>query len=175
MAATLARDARAEVYADLQGIIHKVVGRFCHLYGTDFEDYLSLANLTFLRCFKIFDANLSTKFSTFVHSRIWFAMMEQRRTDARSRRIHKIQPDADVDTLTEEWKGFSLVDFMDELNSDCQMVVELVFSRDVQLALLERKVNGRMTSRSVIREVLEDLGWTQQRIVETFDEIASAL
>lgn len=170
----LARDIRAEVYTDLQHLIHSLVGKFCARYGTDFDDYLSLAHLTFLKCFAKFDPSQSS-FTTFIHWKIWYRMMEQRRTDARTYRVSKIASDVDVEMIPRKGSPFSFVDLIDELSEDSRMVVQLVFGRDVQLALQSRNANGPHTARSAIREVLEDLGWTRQRIVETFDEIAAAL
>ena len=119
-------DARAEVYADLQKMIHQLVHRFCRRYSTNVDEYLSLAHLTFLQCFETFDAHRS-RFSTYVYSKIQFAFLEQHRRDCYSH--SRLEIVSEVEDVATTWPRFSLIDVLDELTTDGREVVDLLFSR----------------------------------------------
>jgi sigma-70-like protein len=174
-ALALAIDANTEVYEDVKRMIFKIVHEFCSRHRhLDFNEMLSLANLTFVKCLTSYDHRRSS-FSTHVYLRVRYRLLEEYRELARKAGVHK-HCDTPVETCPSKKNDFWLVEFLDELSDDATTVVSLVFSgRDVPHVLSEMRSGTPATIRKAIRTVLHEIGWTSTRIIESFAEITKAL
>lgn len=171
-ATALCLDARTETFADMKDFLHRLVGKFITRHGGDWDDYLSFAYMTFLESFARFNPSKGS-FHKFVSTRVWYRLMEERREGARKhkcRRIGEVCPD----TLPTR-RTFSWVELMDSLSEDGQTVIRLTFGKDVAVAVAGMRQNRPDTIRHAIREVLTDIGWDEDRITSSFDEILDVL
>ena len=187
MSTALRIDARTDTYNDLKKMILGLAYRYAIQHGEAFTEYLSLANLTFLKCFEWYDDSKKMMFSSFVYQKICFAFADHQRDKIRRSQQQENwighQTTTDVDATVDPRNTFFLVDFFDELTEDAKTVAKLTLdSTEIRHALSEMTTvknpsDGtiRRHTRQAIQNMLSDLGWTASRIRKTFEEIADAL
>ena len=187
MSAALRIDARTETYNDLKKMISGLAYRYAIKHGEAFTEYLSLANLTFLKCFEWYDDSKKVLFSSFVYQRTILAFTDHQREKVRKHRQQERhmgqQTTTEVDATADKRNPFFLVDLIDELTEDGKTVAMMTLqSMEVRHALFDTPATKKTSdgairrhTRQALQDVLSDLGWTASRIRETFEEIADAL
>lgn len=175
--AALAIDARTETYSDLKGMIFGLAHHYSKPFPQERDEAISQAHLAFLESFADFNRSRS-QFGTFVNMRIRSKLLEWQRTLMRRRILGNIV-DNEMDAYQSS-PSFTtrMIDTIDELSEDAKEVLRLTLDspRDVIHAIYERGDyhNPRFYKAAII-ETLKDLGWTAERIFESFTEIREAL
>lgn len=181
MAATstaLQQHSFTETYHDVENLVYKTVHEFIARYGGEFEEQAGDAHLSFVLAYHTYKEG-KTKFSYWTRFTIWTELLEKQRESLR-RRLPSVSLFADEgkdgwDAETPH-SGFCLMEFLDELTEDARIVARLAVDTPLGLAnqMVERGGSGT-ARRSVLRNYLEGLGWTAERIKESFTEIAHVL
>lgn len=148
-------------YADCEDTIKRSVYAYWRKYHGDLEEYMSLASEVFCKAYESFDYGKHPSFNRYLHWMIWNALLSRYNKEKRRKQVPLF-----TDNLSRRTKEFHLEEFLDDLSADGATVVKLSLS----LASPRAKVK-----KSLIKEVLKELGWTMQRILESFSEIAEAL
>ena len=173
MAVTL--DARTEAYADVKGIIYQVVHKFCSRHKADFDEMLSIANLAFCECWPRYDSN-KARFTTHVYLRVYYAMLETCRKNKRRSEVFQFV-ETDASELSTARKECFVVDLLDELSTDARTIVNIVLNgRETSHVMQNSQCNNTAAStKNAIAKVLNEIGWSTARVIESFMEIEHAL
>lgn len=173
--------AKTHTYDDVKRLIYQTVHRFYKRYGGDLQELQAQANLIFLESYESHDPE-KAQFSTWLVFTLWKRLQGNLRRDLRHR---ELAPTVALGNITmPDRTHFDLDQFMDELSEDARTVASLVLDlpMDIRLSLETRKQRkgwDRQTPceniKGALVEFLWDLGWTTQRIGESFREIGLAL
>lgn len=145
-----------------------------HPEGTrpwDFDEMLSQAYEDFLRARKFYKEGKGAKFSTYVRCVIWRGMLD--RLNRESRRTSRL------DTREATKLNLPSTDEVNEValgdaSPDAQIVVKLALSPSLEMLSDMNGDTPRKRKRALV-SFLKDLGWTMERILESFHEIAEVL
>jgi hypothetical protein len=177
MLTELDRLAAAEAYADTHHLLDAVVLSHLRRYGGDGEEYRSEADEWWLKAFLGYDPACGTEFRTWVRTKAALGVLERHReTYRRQNLLHRRHVD-----LTRHAEArcpeFDMEGFLEGLSEDAQVVVRLVLERpiDIELNLLARGGPEAKNYKGAVREFLKDLGWSFNRVMETFKEIKEYL
>lgn len=165
-------DAHTEVYHDLKRMLHQIVSKFCSRHGENFDEMLAIANLAFCECLPQYEKQ-KARFTTHVYLRVYYSLLETFRRNKRRAEVFCFA-DVEADSLAVNRHETFMTDLFDELNDDARTVVKLVLKgRDVSHSMQE--CNTIKSTKTAVRNVLNEIGWTASRITESFNEIAHAL
>jgi RNA polymerase sigma factor (sigma-70 family) len=160
----------SDTYNDVEKLIYHVANKVHAKHGGDIEELVSEANVAFMKAYKAYSPDRHTKFSTFLYCVIWNHLLTFIR-DNRSMPV--VDTGSVVDNRPEP---FMVWDFVEGLTEDAATVVGLVFTSPAELVeAAEGKGNQIRNWRSSIRRYLLNQGWSTDRVIECFSEIAAAL
>ena len=167
------RKTASETYEEVQDLIRHTVWRLCRRFpGSDFDELMAEAETVFLATWLEYDGR--TRFSTRLNHEIWFALFERLRCRAREKQRY-----ADVEDLdsVETGRTFDLPAWLSELPADVAVVVRLVLDSPADVVRAVRESGGRPRNykRTVKQYLRTRLGWSWERITETFDDVRRAL
>lgn len=170
---TQANWAAEETFKEHKGLIHSTVKEFAKqkgVCGDGFEDMTSQAMLYYTQAYVSHDPEVAN-FSTHARFKIWMGLLEQARKIAKEKaRMQRVG----LETLPLTHKeGFSPEKFFSDLSPDAQFLGQLVL--DPPSGLAQRGVDKVPSIRASLKKFLKDLGWSMERITETFQEIREAL
>lgn len=173
MSAVLKETPCSMTYEDVQPLIDGLARTFKRRYGGDQEDLVGELSIAFLEAYESFEPEVGT-FDNHMYFRGYKHLLEQARISAKRRRLKpRVLMDLEACQAPPE---FNLVDFMDELSKDAQRVIRLTLRTPVSLAEeIEVRGDKPRIVRSIIRTHLLFVGWTRERIRETFAEIKTVL
>lgn len=174
MSTTVLKDSPASItYEDVRPLLDVIVRQFKRKYGRDEEESLSELNVAFVEAYDKYDPDRGS-FQDCVYFMGYKRLLEKERLAARrNKKLHRT--DCEMGTLHSP-TDFNVVDFMDELSADAQRVVRLTLQTPrTLLEELEERGSNPKTFRSVLRAHLIFLGWTRDRVCETFNEIQTVL
>lgn len=179
MSATLAltkyqRTSCEETYHDVENLIYDLCWQFKRKFGGDINELIADANTHFMRAYQAqsFDPSKS-KFSTWVSNIVWRGLLCDHTRD-RTRRVQVIA--SEKMDLNEAKLESKLLAAMAELTGDAATVLRLVVDMPEELAAASRARGGQPRNiRSALREYLAGIGWSYERVAESFDEIRSIL
>lgn len=153
-----------ETHADVEPAIMAAAVTFQRRYGGDLEEIKSEAAFHYL---KAYNGHVPEKgnFGPRIRFVVWNGLLDTKRTQAS--RHAKLPRDwsAEMDRFQDKVR-FDVDRFVSELSEDSAKVV--------QLALQAHRRNLSYT-RSLLTDILTDLGWAAERIAECFGEIKDAL
>jgi len=168
MELTLRQDAVNETYADFELLVFKTVHEFVAETGGRFEDWMEHAGPLFMIAYDGWDPRRS-KFSTYLRWVLWRGLQEvQRRLAKRNGKVIFTEIDPE---LWEAPRTFDRVAFMDGLSEDARLVVAAALDTPWGFDPDPPQV------RALLRDYLSQpaLGWSPQRIRDSFREIRRAL
>lgn len=171
------RDAATETYTDVERLIAKLVWKYSADWGPfrDSEEIRAEANLVFVKAFHEYDRSRS-EFTTCLQFKIW--KWFQNRMRKHYAELHRMRMEtANLNLITRKQSRFHLPDLIDELSSDAATIVRLIVDtpNDLRHILKHRHSGTAINVRWALAEFLKDLGWTVERITESFTEIKEAL
>lgn len=178
-AAELRQHYFTETYTDVEKLVYSTVHEFIGRYGGEFEELVSEANLAFVIAYHRYTDGTS-KFSYWVRYIIWKLLLEQQRNKLRRSppqpNVSLHGDDGEIVFDRGDHPQFCLMEFLDELTEDAKIVTLLAVDTPLGLTkqMVEKGGSG-MQRRAVLRDYLEGLGWTAERIKESFTEIGALL
>ena len=179
MNAILEKDILTETVKDEENLINKLAWKFCRSFGGRFEDIQAEANLLFVEAYNHYDET-KAKLSTWLYHYIWGRL----KNTLRKNRIHCYQlpddrfdeDDAHLEVLLKE-PASPFFELMDSASDDVRDIIQLALfppavpftDKDFQMGTSYCK------ARVELRSHLRNLGWTWDRIKESFTEIREIL
>lgn len=160
-----------QTYADVEKLIAKTCWQFAKRFGGDVEELIADANTHFMRAYMAasFDSSKS-KFSTWVRTIVWRGLI----SDARHNRRHRVE--MDLDLLEGACERPTIDALFEDISEDARIVVALAIQTPDALYDVAMARGGCPRNfRGAIRDYLEGLRWTAERITESFAEIKDAL
>lgn len=167
------REGPAEVaYEDVKPVLKKVVRAYMHAHGGDEGELLSFAHEALMLSLRKFDPQRRTPFAKWVAWKVWYALNEQRRVEAKTKR-----PEADSDAIEEvaerpapaRWQTF-----VADLGPDAATVVRLVSDPPPRLEARQKRMSrlgGRAVYGALFAFLQQDVGWGPGRIARAFAEV----
>lgn len=200
MATALAEYAATETYRDTVKLIWKCIHNFQRQYGTILgtrEELLSLANDCWWDAYTSYHRDSACQFSTWLVSKIKYGLAERLRTCLIQKSYAKTRKDKPGSMLlrlpevphdAEGFPQFDAIparhsfcgwfhDLLDSLSDDAQSIARLVADMPDDLAEVLRFTPGSSagTVRRGLTQYLAGLGWSVERIRESFAEITKAI
>lgn len=165
-------------YEYLYDMLKRLALRYVR-YGYDLDDLMQEACTAFLLAHIGFDRELGS-YRGWVYTKVSMRLMEYHRKQTQIRQIKGKEVD-----VQDWWNQFWLVDFLDELGDDAKVVTKIILESPMELRLAlksrvrktwyAKKEPNPRDVRGALSEVLSDIGWTKQRILDSFTEIRRAL
>ena len=158
----------AEMHFAMMSEVHSLANQFCRKHSSFRKDEaLSVVDMAFIESFQSYDPDKGASFSTWFH---WIA--QKRLLTLLEKEIETISIEVDVvDPCSSHF-----LDFVDELSEDARIVVELVLETPKELLrLIQDKWHPRRKTRDNLRQYLVRLGWSIDRVRESFGEIRRVL
>ena len=171
--AILQKEILTETYEDVKDLIAKIVWNFQTTHGGDFEELLAEANLIFVLAFDTHDET-EAQLSTWLYNCINPSLLNYMKEEWRHPTISI--DDKNTDTSSLYSSSFSIMDLLDELESDAHVVLHLLLDTPeeiVNIALTKGKAQRHL--KAELKRHLHKMGWTMKRITKTFEEIRKVL
>lgn len=170
------RMALSETYADVERLVYKTCWQFVERHGGEFDECLSIANGAYMEAYRTHTASRS-RFSTWLRTCVWYALLNAERAESRRRErtVHDNGPLLDIVAENADGlKRLSTDGLLSELGDDAATVVRITLDAGRELAAMAsfRKAPDH---RSAICQYLHGVGWTMDRIAESFREIRGAI
>jgi RNA polymerase sigma factor (sigma-70 family) len=167
-------------FEEHQRILYHVAWQVWSIYGGDFDDYFGQAQIIFMDAFDDFHADKGAKLSTWLFYKVRRGLIDYVRKQRAMTRgeSHKID-EVFLETYSTGIRNFSMIEFLDELNEDAHIVLELFLNTP-------RKVFGDIRNkytrldhvqyhlRNRLSNILHQMGWKRSRINAAFDELRRA-
>lgn len=151
--------ALTETYSDAISVIQKTVYRFWRKYGGDIRELMAEANFHFMTAYAKYEQDKGS-FDGFVSFIVFKQLLESLRLTTRRRA--KLGTQQGLEGLEEQQNTFRMFEFLEELSQDAATVVRVLFELD-------------QPNKGKLRSALNNLGWTANRIAESFQEITNIL
>ena len=170
----LCMDAETETFLDVERLVHDITHSFLRHHGIsryDYEEWHAEACLAFAFAYRDYDRNRS-RFSTCLWKYIWYALREKVKQDAPHWNLPSLPENADIEFMKCPIDYWSEPIDTSRLSSDACGVIRIVLGSFGQIDTQEAKP-GEI--RLLIYDFLSGMGWSFQRVVESFSEIRTAL
>jgi hypothetical protein len=168
-----------ETYRDSLPYISAIINRLESRSPATWDEMQSDANLVFMLTYKDFmDGKVPVPFLARLQQLLKWRLVGAIQEILRVRRTHKEVsiPNEDIRQKTSD---FVLQEFIETLSEDARIVVALSLEAtseiDHALSLRRNAQVSRKKTRGLLRRILTQLGWDNQRIMDTFNEIGRAL
>lgn len=175
--AALQKDILTETYEDIKSLIFDTVWRFIGKYGGNIDDLMAEANLIFIECVDEYDET-KAKFPTWLTNSINYGLLDYIKKEYKQTHISIDREDTKIEP--ESPSQFSMIELLDEMQQDGLIILKLFLETPtevIQNVLDEGKrlnhIQGFMRTR--LRNRLRQMGWTLQRITESFEEIKTVI
>lgn len=173
-----------ETFYDVENLMYDTINQFrrSYPYAGDAEELLSQSQQIFMRAYRTHLPSMG-KFSSWFRFLQWKILLENvRRNAMRNARMTRVDVE-EMDSLgTTPLPRFNLEEFAEELacdlSEDAKTVMRLTVDAPMEVLIALEQRGGKMNPRSVkasLREFLKDVGWTTERVTESFTEITKAL
>jgi len=159
-------------YSQIKSIVYKSSAQFLHLYGGNFKELVSQANVACIKAWNTYDPERGTKISTWVKFVVDRELIENLRKNLAKKRNPPISSDNNIEQVISPYKTFDLGEFLRDLSDDARTVIELLLTMPNDLAFLTRR--PKQTWTVLVRELVR-MKWTKQRISKIYKEISEAL
>lgn len=167
--------AVTDTYEDVKMLIYKMSHKYAARHRVAFEDILSEAHRTFMRCFYNYNPTrfqTKAKFSSY----LYFALSCELSTHLKKEHRHRghLEIKEELVGAAEHDANFRVM-LESELSEDAKAVVALLLDTPSDMAVLFKwhDVRGKRGCLVALRDHLEDIGWGAKRISESFNEIKS--
>lgn len=170
---TTNKEAAAETYRDMRRLLYYLCHRFKLKYGGDFEELLSEAHEHYVTAYATFDPKKG-EFQKRISFFVWARLLETKRKQAVQVRRYPHEQNPDLCQVGERRRHFNPRRFANELSQDAGEVVRLALFPPLDILVSASEKRPKKTAK-VIMEYLKDIGWSLERIRESFAEIREAL
>lgn len=176
----IALEAITETYEDFRPLLDILAKKFKATYGGPYEDIRSDVDIFFIDAY-IKHKPSRGRFEPYLSYTVWQRLFDRWvRTPAyNNARRRRVPLDSDTPAKRSRFE-----DLLERLSDDAELVAWLVISTPIDLKLALNDLGYVLTPteckspraiKTAVRSVLSDLGWTANRITESFNEIAGAL
>lgn len=179
MGTALREIAWTDTYEDVEKLIYDTVHQFNRRYGVDVEESIGVGKEIFMKVLTSpigrggYDRSRGS-FTNWLRFKIWHELLERKEKEARNySRLKRVD--------VEDWSRFTVAapppgrwaEIREELSTDAKMIVHVMLDPplDVTATL---KALGTPTPHRMRRAVMEffcDLGWSKERVADSFNEI----
>lgn len=179
MTTTIERDALATTYEDSLEVIRRTVAIFHSRFSGDFEELMCEANILFMLSYDSWE-EAKGNFENWLTYRIRRGLMDTLRKAQYRKACAKMEP-----LIQDPMDQMDFLPFDQEameVSADAKLVCRLLFDtpRDLAEAIFATDVEDALDkstgrTRFVLGQGLAKIGWTVDRISETFTEISEVL
>jgi len=168
--ATLAPTACADTYHEVADLLRKIAWDFHRRFGGDIDELIADANYHFMHAYlhPTFDSSRA-RFSTWMAHVVWRQLVRDRR------RRRKVLFCSDLEDVPCQEDAWSLSQFAEGLSADAGTVLELIRETPQELQSVLFDGTPSRNQKRLSQYLTESLGWTAERIHESFREITVAL
>ncbi len=165
-----------ETYQDVEKMIHKVVHAFLrkkNLFKAEYEEWHAEACMAFSNAFQSFDRRLGNRFTTWLWWCIWNALSDKLQREAPHWTTSRLDDNTAANLVDNRCRvdaGSSLD--LRLLTQDTQTVIKIVFGTYGHVDGKEEKPEE---IRLALYNLLCSMGWSAQRVFESFHEIRTVL
>lgn len=163
------------VYTNVKLMIHHTVRQHKKHYVGDWQDLMAEANYHFVRAYHSYRPGVGT-LSGWIHYRLQRDLLETVRTAAR-RNACISRKELHMERVPQR-RSFNLHAILAEVSDDARTILELVVGPHLNSLVTKKKSNKEPTAmrkRCYLIRFLREVGWTAERIVESFQEIKEIL
>lgn len=165
-----------ETYQDVEDMIHKVVHIFLrkkNIVQTEYKEWHGEACVAFCKAFQSFDRHKGNRFTTWLWWNIWHALSNKLQKEAPQWMTFRLSEKLSANLIDERQQNDARSNFdIQSLSDDARVVTRIVLDTFGY-------VDGREEKPEEIRIALYNLlcgmGWSGQRVLESFSEIRTAL
>jgi DNA-directed RNA polymerase specialized sigma subunit len=171
------KEILTDIYKNMQKLIAKAAWDFWSVYGGDIDDVIAQANLIFIDAFSTYDSSRS-EITTWLTFKIKKGLLDYMRS-GNLRESSNIKIDSVfAETYPASKKDISIMEFLDELNEDAHVVLQLFFETPsevlVDIQNSSRRIDhARAHIRRRLMNRLRQMGWTVKRMNKAFGMIKS--
>lgn len=157
-------------FLEIQPKLEQVAKRFAARYHGDADELTAVTYEAFVDAEANWEIDYSRAWKTFVCNKAWWRMGTHGRLEASWNQRHGGELPGDVPERPERSTGSLLA----SLSADAETVCRLVLETPAEL--IEALAAGEpYRCRVSLRNWLQGLGWTAERVVEAFQELREAL
>lgn len=176
----LEQHALNETYENVRKLIHKMVGNFMHVHGTEFGSYdelLSIANERFMKAYYSYDPSKGNPFSTWLAYYIRYSgFIELIRAKSKDKkRTGRVVFDSTILTNEELKIENRITDLMEMMTEDAKAVASFVLTTPADVLRKSANGGGRTGIISVIRRYFIKQGWPAKRVHLAFRQVSKAI
>jgi len=169
--------AMSETFEDCKKNLDITVRNFQKQHGGDYDDLWSEAQLKFIHAYRSYDPKQGTDFKTWLYTKVWWGLYEVNRRkngrDASRPQTHTIIGEGDIpDQRRLPWHERKR-----NLSPDTRTIIKLVSQllENLQMMGVKSYEHSKEVRKPLIALFLREIGWSLQRIAESFGEIRDAL
>ncbi len=164
-----------ETYEDVAKLLRHTAQRFSKSYGLDHEESFSQANLLFMSAYDSYDPRMSA-FTTWLVNVVWNGLKNHyRKNTAEDQGRYRYRRN----TARSRTTTFDVEKLEREVSEDASFVIILVIDPPIDIRLATKTTKfGKIRTDSLtkaIMEYLRDIGWSSDRIQNSFTEIQESL
>jgi hypothetical protein len=157
----------AVLYQDHLPIIYGRVNSFSKTTGVDRSDLLGAANDAFLEAIKRWNPNLGA-FAPFLKWKLNHRLARYTKSIPKSVELE----DDIAGSKCKEILSFEFMDSINALDSEAKEVINIIFKSGGEIM---DGITSPREARGVLREMLEDMGWSRNKVSGTFHAIENLL
>ncbi len=180
----LQQDAMSEAYTDLRRVVYKMAHKFSQRDRVPFDELLSVANYYFVEACRTYNPGefkrkkVGKPNRAYLITYVYFVLHCRLSSYLKKNHKHRFHAELKEEMFYNE----ATCDFTQRVhdsltNDDARHVVDLVVNScsDLQVMFRWQEVTEPKQVLPVLKEHLEDLGWSAKRIAESFKEIRQVL
>lgn len=170
-----------DTYDDVRKLIYDIAHAFVRRYGGDFNEYVSEGNFVYMKAYESWRPDGGANFTTYLWGCVWHALLDLQKRRIRRERFCPWSLDQTGEDETRvnaatvparQERVFSTEGF----TTDAKIVIDLVLEAPAELLTMVTEKGGEIRNwRSSLREYLREMGWTANRIAESFKEIGDLI
>jgi len=166
-----------ETYQDVEMMIHKVVHTFLrkkNIVQAEYEEWHSEACVAFSETFQSFDRHKGNRFTTWLWWNIWHTLSDKLQKEAPQWMTFRLSEKLSANLTDErQWKNSIRSNFdIQSLSDDARVVTRIVLDT---FGCVDGREEKPEEIRMALYNLLCGMGWSGQRVLESFSEIRTAL
>ncbi len=172
----LQKDIYTEAYKDVEDLIRKICWNFKKVYGGNFDDLFSEANIIFIKAFDSYNDNKG-KFSTWINTKVVYGLTETIRQKNKEDELleqYLINNQIKTESL---FKYDFFFEIVEAIQIDAKEILDIILDppKELQKQIDQRKNYKYPTINMLKKYAIHKLGWTARRVEESFQEIRSII
>lgn len=165
------RELLDDAYGDTKALLYQAANYYAARYRVPFEDLLSEAHLIFAKEAARYDSTKGASFSSWLYAKVRWGIVTYMRGEYPHLRLPSLE-DEEVPEVGVIENTFA-ADLKSEVSKDARFVVRTLLNAPKEYSRLCRfnEVESKAAVLDVMEYYLSELGWSFDRIEDTFDEL----